>query len=471
MIPHSSPYGRPPAEFGRGLVAASAAATGLAAYSGIVFASGGQSAAVVLPVAAVLAAALAALAIARFGLFVIVVLAIRSSLDMTKLAAGPNSGGQTGWSVLDPSTLLGMLLLVVGLAWLSVQGRRPAAERPHPALPVAAVGFVLAAALSLLGSVAPLISVGEVARVAAFVVMIFVVERLVAADPGLRGPLLCAVFGSAVLPVLATAYQVVTGNGLLDLDGLMRPVGTFWHPNALGMFCFMIMIMGVALLWHVSGRNRVMLALVVAGLGFALVATGSRGPWLAALAGLVVVGALQDRRVLLGIPIVVAGVLLAVPSVLSRFGELTTGYTDGGREANSLVWRLGHWIDGIGLLSGNPVTGVGLGTTRQLLFKEMHNDYLRALVESGVVGLLAYLGLLAALLVTARRALAATDPRRGAPRVDVSRGIAVGFAGCVVAFGVSALADNIMTAVVVMWYLAAFAGLAQRIAHPGEERH
>ncbi|MEV6985042.1 O-antigen ligase family protein [Sphaerisporangium sp. NPDC051017] len=474
MIPHSSTFGRPRTHVERSLLAASVLAIVLAVYCGVVFASGAPRSAWILPVALVMAGALTVVAITRFTLFLVIVLAIRSSLDAAKLAsidATVDAGGgqPTASSLFDPSSMLAVLFICAGLAWLVVQGRRPAELRPHPAVPRAALAFFGACLLSLLGSRAPAVSVGEVLRVLAFLIMIFVVERLVSDDPTRRGPLLGAVFASGVVPVLVTFYQVVTGNGLVDLDGLMRPVGTFWHPNSLGGFCYMIMIMGVAMLWHVRGRARLGLVLLVAGLGTALVATAARGAWIAALIGVLVVGVLQDRRVIYAALVAVGGVLVAVPSVLQRFSDLSQNYTAGGYEANSLVWRFNHWIEATSLLPENPITGTGLGTARLILYKEVHNDYVRALVESGIVGLLAYLGLLAALFIAARQALRATSPVPGVRSPDPSRGIAVGFTGCVTAFAVSALTDNIMTAVVVMWYLAVFAGLALCVGVPGKE--
>ncbi|MEZ0074726.1 O-antigen ligase family protein [Planotetraspora sp. GP83] len=474
MIPHTASHSRRRVPVEKGLVAAGLVAVVLAVYSGVVFASGGSRTAVVLPVALAMAVALTVVAFSRFTVFLVVVLVVRASLDATKLASMGDTvdagGGQpTSSSLFDPSSMLGVLFICAGLAWLVVQERRLPEARPHPALPVAAAAFFGASLLSLLGSRAPAVSVGEVSRIGAFLIMIFVVERLVADDPSRTVPLLGAALVSGVIPVLVTIYQVVTGNGLVDLDGLMRPVGTFWHPNPLGEFCYTLLVMGVALLWHVRGRTRIALLLLLAGLGAALLATAARGAWIAALAGVVVVGLLQDRRVIYALGLIVAGVLVAVPSVLQRFSDLSQAYTPGGREANSLVWRLDHWFEAVDLLPDNPVTGIGLGTTRLVLYKEVHNDYVRALVESGVVGLLAYLGLLAALFVTARRALRVTSPRAGAPAVSLERGIAVGFTGCVVALSVSALSDNIMTAVAVMWYQAAFAGLALHIGAPERE--
>ncbi|GAA1295688.1 hypothetical protein Psi02_11500 [Planotetraspora silvatica] len=473
MIPHTAPGSRLRIPLERGLVLVSVPAIGLAVYSGISFASGASRTAVVLPIALAMAFALVVVAITRFTLFLIIVLAIRASLDATKLAAigdtVDDGGARSASSLFDPSSMLGALFIGAGLVWLIVQGRRPAAARPHPALPVAVAAFFGASLLSLLGSRAPAVSAGEVLRIGAFIIMILVVERLVSDDRGRTVPILVAVFASAVIPILVTLYQVVTGNGLVDLDGLLRPVGTFWHPNSLGDFCYTLLVMGVALLWHVHGRAKIALFLLVAGLGAALLATGSRGAWISALVGVVVVGLLQDRRVIYALGVVIAGVLVAVPSVLNRFSDLSQSYTAGGREANSLVWRIDHWGEALGLLPGNPVTGTGLGTTRLLLYKEMHNDYVRALVESGVVGLLAYVGLLAALFLSARRAVRATRPRLGAPAVNLDRGIAVGAVACVAALAVSSLTDNTMTAVAVMWYQAVFAGLALRIGAPGRE--
>ncbi|RAY11393.1 hypothetical protein DPM19_30685 [Actinomadura craniellae] len=419
-------------------------AAGAAAYTGVQVASGAPRAATVLPLALAGAAALGWLALTRFFHFVLAVLVLRSALDAVKLGGALDTSREATVSgLLDPGTILGVLFVVAGTAWLAVQGPGGAAGR---ALPWAMLGLLGATALGAVGSRAAGASAGEVMRVAALVVMLLVVRRLVADDPGRREPLLLAVFAAAVLPVLTTVHQVGTGNGLVDVHGVLRAHGTFWHPNMLGIFCALLLVMGVALLPHVPALPRAGLFLLGAGLGFALVFSYARGAWLALALGLVVVALLQDRRILVGLAAAGAVVLVAVPSVTARLSDLSD-------PAGSLSWRFEHWGRALDLVGANPVTGVGPAAARALLGREVHNDYLRALVETGLVGLLACLALLAALALTARRALREA-------RSPLARGVAVGFAGCVAALALFAVADNVLTSVAVLWYLLVFAGIA-----------
>lgn len=453
------------------LTAGLVGATLLAAYTGVQLTSGASRTASVLPLVAVCALGLLALALTRFTVFLVAVLAVRSSLDAAKLEGSLDVNRQAGTAPastwLDPGAILGVLFVCAAVVWLAT---RPSRTAPARALPVAAAAFVGAGALSLAGSGAPATTAGEVVRLVAAIVMIFVVERVVADDPRRRSLVLGAVLAAAIPPVLMTAYQVLTGTGLADVHGTRRPHGTFWHPNVLGMFCALLLVMAVALAAHARGRTRAVLVVTIAVLGAALVASAARGPWLAALAGLVVVALIQDRRLLPALAACLAGVVLLVPSVMSRIGELSTPYGAADAPESSLAWRFTHWGDALGLVPRNPVTGTGLGTARLQLGREIHNDYLRALVETGVLGLIAYVALFAALALTARRALRATSGRSR----SIPRGIAVGFTGCLVTLMVIGVADNVMTSVVVLWYFAAFAGLAMNVAagdgHPSLPR-
>jgi O-antigen ligase len=110
------------------------------------------------------------------------------------------------------------------------------------------------------------------------------------------------------------------------------------------------------------------------------------------------------------------------------------------------------------LAAKDPITGIGLKmssfqTSQQ---KEPHNDFLRAYVETGVVGTLAYLALLVSMCLVARHSMRFTKKR---PR-SYERSIAVGFAGCVIAFLLISVVSNVITEVIVLWYYVAFAAAA-----------
>ncbi|MFI9553895.1 O-antigen ligase family protein [Nonomuraea endophytica] len=414
-------------------------AAALAALTGAQLAASSARVAVVIPLAAAGLAVLAYLAVTRFALFVAAALAVRASLDLAKGTLDTRTVGGAAelplW--LDPGTLLGVLFLLAGTVWLAVQPR--ISVRP------AIVFFFCVAALSAVGSSDPVTSAGETLRLAAWLLMIVVVACLVRQDRELVGPLLTAVFVAAIPPIALTLYQVVSGSDQAYVHGVLQPHGTFWHPNGLGLFSMLLLLMSLSVLpW--SG-SRLVMGVLLAGLAFTLVASEARTAWFGAVAGLIVVALLQDRRIWFVIGLAGAAAAVILPSSL---GE---SRTEAGFAGNSVVWRFDHWQQALGLMERNPVTGTGLGTTKLLIVKEVHNDYLRAIVETGLLGLAAYAALLVTLALAAARALRTA-------RAGIDRGVAVGLAACVAALAVAALADNVMTSVAVMWYLAAFAGLA-----------
>jgi O-antigen ligase len=156
--------------------------------------------------------------------------------------------------------------------------------------------------------------------------------------------------------------------------------------------------------------------------------------------------------------------LLVFPQLGARLGELTSSEAAyGADDQNTLEWRLGHWGDVLALASENPVTGIGLGTTGESATAERapHNDFLRAYVEMGLVGLGAYIAVLAAMFGLGRRALAA------APLGSLDRGVAVGYMACAVSFLLVSSVSNVMSSVVILWYFLAFAAAASCVATRG----
>ena len=83
-----------------------------------------------------------------------------------------------------------------------------------------------------------------------------------------------------------------------------------------------------------------------------------------------------------------------------------------------------------------------------------HNDYVRVLVETGVLGLAAYLVVLVALLAVAVQAF-----RRA--RGPLARATAVAALGISVVYVLDSLIANLITQVVLLTYLVAVAALAR----------
>ncbi|MEV0731400.1 O-antigen ligase family protein [Polymorphospora sp. NPDC050346] len=443
-----------------GLAALVAAATAVVAGLSM---AGGDRMGVVLPLAAVTGLLVAALAVTRFAAYVLLMLAVRSCVDLFKLS-GPTAGragGGEATRAMDPSTLLAVLFLLAAGLWLAAQLRRNGRLRGSP-LGLAMLLVGATCLISALGAGQRTASLLEALRILTVVVMFVVLEQLIPDTRAARRVLL-ACYASLVLALGYTVVMSLAGQPPSEVKGsFTRISGPFSQSTTFGRYLMFLVIFGFGIHRFLGRRSRVALTvLLTASLGFLLL-TNTRSAILGAAIGLVVVAVLhRSRRMLVGLVVVaVAGVAL-LPAVGERFAQITQARSvGGGPTGNTLEWRVAYWTDIVTLANRNPVTGIGPNMTQRETAeaKKPHNDFLRAYVETGVLGLLAYLAMIVLTLHTARQAL------RRAPPGSLDRGIAVGFAGCAVAFVAVSAASNVISNVVTLWYLFAFAAAASAVA-------
>ncbi len=387
----------------------------------------------------------ALLAVHRFDIFVCVLVAVRTGLDAARAGA------------LPATVVVAGVFVLFSVAWLLVQ-RASGTVVKLGLLSRAAICFVVAALLSVVTSDQPSVSLQEWTRLLSAMMMLIVLERLFATTPAALPRMLFAAYLSFLPPVLLGTYQRITHRGLNYSDGLDRVRGTFAHPNSFAMYLAFMIVMGVALLWYTRGWYRwSLVAILFMAVGM-LYFTQTRGSWIGAVVGVLVVVGLRSRRMLAAVLVVVA-VFAALPPVWGRFHDLSQETRASGAPGNSLVWRVDHWEQSLQLAKEKPVTGIGLRMIEVEAAggKLAHNDYVRSYVEGGVPGLVTYLGLLAALATTGVRAVRRARDRLG-------RSVAVGFMGCVAALLLISASDNLITQSVVLWYVALFAAAASAVS-------
>ena len=395
--------------------------------------------AVMLPLASAAAVVFAWLVFARFELFVLTILAMRATLD----AFGGLGGG------LGAAGAISVIFLCVGTIWLFAEPISRRVPVPSFVWPVAA--FVGAGAMSILVAKNQIGAIEDVIRFATLVVIVLVLNQLLTTERALKH-LLVAVYVSLAIPALVGAYQVVTKSGYHVSAEFSRVRGTFDHPNPFAIYLTMLIIMGVALVLKVQRRSvKLMLLGAIGTSGLFLLLTYTRSAWIATLAGLLVVAFYQGKRLVPIMGFAVVLVMLLVPSVAERFSDLSTETTQSGAAGNSLVWRFEYWRQALEL-SENPIVGAGLRTVQAStdVSKEPHNDFIRVYVETGLIGLSAYLWFLVSLARNARRSIRRT-------RSPLEHSVAVGFAGCLAAFLLLSLVSNVISQLVILWYFLAFA--------------
>lgn len=332
----------------------------------------------------------------------------------------------------------GQLLVAVTLgAWLLERLVRRRSLLPLPLSPVlfALLPFVVVAGLSGLVAVSFGAWLNEWLKWAQMLVLIVLILDIV------RGRgwqwLVFALVAAGAANAVTGIYQYFGGSGALHLlidDKHFRAFGTFGQPNPFGGFMGLLLpiALAAALGWgwrwfrRIGAPTREPRALLLAffytlAAGLLLVAvlmSWSRGAWLAAGAGVLVLMFALPRRWWIGVALVgviaVGGASMAaldlLPSsildrVSSAFNE-TFSVTDVRgvnitTENYALVERLAHWQAAVNMATAHPWLGVGLGNYEaaypdyrlinwRFALGHAHNFYLNVLAESGMVGFVGF---------------------------------------------------------------------------------
>lgn len=248
-----------------------------------------------------------------------------------------------------------------------------------------------------------------------------------------------------VISAVVALYQLATHTGV-RINGEVRSSGTFTHPNGAAMY---FAIATVASLWRFFDRGRHLSDLCFTGIfAAAAIATFSLSG-LAGLMGMLIAFSILRPghfRLKLGCSAITAIIVigfLATPLGQERLAKEATTNTSSEQKLSasttSLGWRLFKWRTLINQWEGHPTFGEGLGATvaaegaeNAVAANVPHNEYLRYLVETGVVGLATLIWGLALLILALVR-------RRRLPASSSAATLAIAIVvGCLV----DALADN-----------------------------
>jgi O-antigen ligase len=221
---------------------------------------------------------------------------------------------------------------------------------------------------------------------------------------------LMQIFVPALLPPILSSG----GNGLNELfaEGESRIRGTLGHPNTFATF----LLLFIGLTWWRLGRakKRLPLLLLLGLLAFLYVATKALFSlvMLAVFVLVLVAPRISTIKLIGGILLLllVMGLFVSTEFGQQRLGSLANTPLlnpdmDVSRaillsqgDNNSFNWRLAQWTYLLQAWEQSPVFGYGLGTSMYLtsLKAYAHNDYIRALAEGGVIGLVVFVVFLGA---------------------------------------------------------------------------
>lgn len=194
------------------------------------------------------------------------------------------------------------------------------------------------------------------------------------------------------------------------LDWTLRPPGEGVNPNIVGGMLVVLLPLAAGLLFSPQRAARIVGAVALGPFLVGLLLLQARGAWFALLGGFAVGAALYRRWFVPMMPILLLALLYANQQmgggaavsemIFGKIGTVTGG---------TLQERVSMWSQAVGLLRAHPLTGIGMGAYEfvapyappyspqapGLMSPHAHNVFLQVALDTGIIGLLGFVGVLA----------------------------------------------------------------------------
>ena len=382
-------------------------------------------------------------------------------------------GAEAGLNVSLTTFALGGLLVL----WLADRSRPvPRSLRPSvgPAWPL--IAYITACAISLAAAddralaLFALAMLLQTAALFAYVAatlrsrgdVLGLIDMLMAALALQSLLILCIHLTGASFDVLGLSTGLAPGAAGTQVMGDHRATGTLGSPNAAaGVLELLLPVALAVVITPVRSRTR---RLAAAGLVLgapALIATGSRGGWVAFAVAGAILAVIANRRKFVPprklLALAVLGCVLAAPVAGPAVGRLTSG-DEGSAASRVTLARLS-----LDMIDDHPFLGVGLNNfavnipayagpafTRQWVYT-VHNKYLLVWTESGPAALAAFVWFLGWILLAGLRATRSRDRTVAA----LAAGITAAIAGSTLHMAVDIFTNR--AGVQLLWLLGAIA--------------
>ena len=340
------------------------------------------------------------------------------------------------WSIAGAQTMIALGLL----AWLAkmlLSGRLNLARTPLN-LPI----LLYAAALVIAVILSPFKMHSLSAFKEEWLLLIFFLIVNNVKKEGEMEKLLTILIAVSTLVGLYAVWQHYSGMDLyrgasLEPRGsVFLSLGFFSHHLTFGGYLMLTFLLASVLLLHAkrSGLRRIIDFCAPIVLGLCLVFSYARSAWLGVVMGILAFGVLKGGKFILlmmvGICVLALLIYVVEPTSWDRVKEVNLSKD----QPESTRIRL--WQTSLAMIKKSPIWGVGLGGWG-VLFDEYkvegvyaatchpHNDYLNVAVNTGLLGLLAYLSIWAVFLYSTVRSVRKNTSRRLARSVQMGGAVAI----------------------------------------------
>ena len=362
------------------------------------------------------------------------IFAIPINIDINFIHQFENQAGAYTLGV----ALRDILLLLLLIYWIIRSATRKSAPfRFYARTTVPALLYIEAALLSMIWAPRLDLATLELVQMGKVFLLYFVVANQIEKPSDLKF-ILWALLATIFFESALASLQLATGSSLslgflgemqMDPEGdLERVGGTLGHPNRLARYLELLLPFCLGVFLIVKKRLFKFAALAVFASGFAaMIMTGSRGGWIATLAAVMLFFylALRHRHIQSRQLIRLVFLSLVAISLIGMlfFEQIENRIT--GEDHGSAMSRIPMFQIALSIIEAHPVGGVGinnyavimreyndtiLGRRFSTIPRPVHNMYLLIAGETGMIGLIAFLLLVFALISVILRGVKSTDP-------------------------------------------------------------
>lgn len=196
----------------------------------------------------------------------------------------------------------------------------------------------------------------------------------------------------SVIVVNRNYHGTVGGRDFSQYSDALREAGALGYAGENGMGAFQsemaIFFIGLACF-----AKKIIPRIILWGVGltsvYCLLITFSRGGYLGFLVGLLVLGLIRERKLLVVLAILLVSWQGIVPNAVRERVLMT--YNQGEGLDASAEERVTIWQDAVTVITQNPLLGTGFDTYASMGrvgdYKDTHNYYLKVFLELGLIGL------------------------------------------------------------------------------------
>lgn len=210
---------------------------------------------------------------------------------------------------------------------------------------------------------------------------------------------------------------------------MMTGLFVYLGANYYGAFFahFVFIPLGI-FLFDKSVIRRIILLCIIWLTVYCLAFTYSRGAYLALLGGMIFVGIVKEKRILLLFIIFLFIWRALVPISVRERIEMTQN--EQGDLEESAAMRFGYWETAWKMFSESPIIGKGFNAFQTTTSRDTHNQFMKMLSDLGIIGLLAFLYLLYSAFMTGWRLYKETN-------YWLFKGLGLGFAVSVISLAIT----------------------------------